>query len=70
MNAHVDDEPLDDDLDDWIECWNCGGERYSHHDCGEDTCWCLYPKDNVLCDVCNGKGGWERSTPEPPREQP
>ena len=57
--------PNDDDWDngDWIDCWNCGGEGYSHHDCGEDTCCCLYPEDNVRCDVCNGRGGWP-SAPE------
>jgi hypothetical protein len=39
-------------------CWNCGGEGYSGHDCGEDCCCCLHPEDNVRCDICNGKGGW------------
>jgi hypothetical protein len=39
-------------------CWNCGGEGLSHHDCGEDCCCCLYPEDNVRCDVCDGEGGW------------
>lgn len=43
----------------WIVCWNCGGEVYVDHDCGEDTCCCLYPEDNVVCDVCAGAGGWE-----------
>lgn len=43
---------------DWRECWNCGGECYSDHDCGEDTCCCLYPEDNVPCDICDGRGGW------------
>lgn len=38
------------------ECWNCGGEGFSYHDCGEDTCCCLYPEPNVLCDICWGKG--------------
>ncbi len=41
-----------------IDCWNCGGEGFSHHDCGEDTCCCLNPEPNVECDICNGKGGW------------
>ena len=45
---------------DWCECWNCGGEGTSGHDCGEDCCACLYPEDNVGCDICNGKGGWYR----------
>lgn len=42
----------------WMDCWKCGGEGYSHHDCGEDCCACLYPEDNVRCDICEGKGGW------------
>jgi len=41
----------------WRDCWNCE-EGFSYHDCGEDTCCCLYPKDNVRCDVCEGKGGF------------
>lgn len=47
-------------------CYNCGGDGYSHHDCGEDCCCCLYPEDNVVCDICRGRGGWWRclSTPE------
>ena len=46
-------------------CWNCE-DGYSHHDCGEDCCVCLDPEDNVRCDVCNGRGCWERclSSPE------
>lgn len=54
-----------DDLDasdgvigEWRECWNCGGEGVSHHDCGEDTCCCFMPEDNVQCDICGGNGGW------------
>jgi len=42
----------------WVDCWNCGGEGYTHHDCGEDTCCCLVPELNVECDVCDGEGGW------------
>lgn len=45
---------------DWCECWKCGGEGVDGHDCGEDCCCCLYPEDNVRCDICNGKGGWWR----------
>lgn len=52
-------------MDEWIECWNCGGEGYSHHDCGEDTCFCLMPEDNVICDICNGVGGWYLDEGEP-----
>lgn len=42
----------------WCDCWNCGGDGYSHHDCGEDCCCCLEPEDNVRCDNCHGKGGY------------
>ena len=42
----------------WHDCWKCGGEGVSHHDCGEDTCCCFMPEDNVRCDICKGKGGW------------
>jgi hypothetical protein len=43
----------------WTECYNCGGSGFSHHDCGEDTCYCLDQEDNVTCDVCMGLGGWQ-----------
>lgn len=39
-------------------CWNCAGEGTDGHDCGEDCCCCLYPEDNVPCDICDGEGGW------------
>jgi hypothetical protein len=42
---------------DWLICWDCGGDLYTHHDCGDDTCCCLHPEDNVLCDTCQGAGG-------------
>lgn len=42
----------------WRDCWQCGGEGFVDHDCGEDTCCCLYPEDNVECDTCEGNGGW------------
>lgn len=48
-----------DEITDWVECWNCGGEGYSYHDCGEDCCCCLNPEDNVICDICDGAGGWD-----------
>lgn len=41
-----------------VDCWSCGGEGFSDHDCGEDCCACLMPEDNVECDVCDGTGGW------------
>lgn len=43
---------------DWRDCWQCGGEGYTDHDCGEDCCCCLNPEPNVRCDECRGKGGW------------
>lgn len=42
----------------WVDCWNCGGEVFVDHDCGEDICCCLHPQDNVLCDICEGAGGF------------
>lgn len=44
-------------LMEWKECWNCE-DGYAYHDCGEDTCCCLDPEPNVVCDVCNGEDGW------------
>lgn len=44
----------------WEDCWDCGGEGFTHHDCGEDTCCCLEPENNVGCDTCNGSNGWYR----------
>lgn len=41
------------------ECENCGGDGVTSHDCGEDTCCCLYPEDNVACDICLGTGCFE-----------
>lgn len=41
-----------------VDCYNCGGEGFSDHDCGEDCCVCLMPEDNVECDICEGEGGW------------
>jgi hypothetical protein len=41
----------------WMDCDQCDGGM-SHHDCGEDSCPCLYPEDNVECEYCCGRGGW------------
>lgn len=41
----------------WEECDQCGGSGYNGHECGEDTCCCLNPEDNVECDICDGEGG-------------
>ena len=38
------------------ECWNCGGEGFSSHDCGDDTCCCADPVPNVRCHICKGQG--------------
>jgi hypothetical protein len=43
----------------WEPCWNCE-DGYTGHHCGEDTCCCKFPEDNVTCDICDGKGGWFR----------
>ena len=42
----------------WRDCWDCGGECFTYHDCGEDCCCCLDPEDNVPCYTCEQKGGW------------
>ena len=42
----------------WVTCEECGGDGFSHHDCGEDCCCCACPKPNVICDICCGEGGW------------
>lgn len=42
-----------------VLCWQCDGEGYTHHDCGEDCCVCLHPEDNVRCYVCMGQGAIE-----------
>lgn len=38
-------------------CWQCGGAG-GFHDCGEDTCCCLYPDEdlNDRCEECHGEG--------------
>lgn len=43
---------------DWFDCDLCGGEGFSHHDCGDDCCCCLEPGNNVCCSQCSGVGGW------------
>ena len=60
------------------DCWNCGGEGMSGHDCGEDCCCCADPEDNVRCDICHGKcsfgrclsrAEWCEANPLPGREK-
>lgn len=38
------------------ECDDCGGTGFNGHDCGEDTCCCLNPEENVECGRCDGEG--------------
>lgn len=42
---------------DWEDCPNCC-DGYIGHDCGEDSCCCLDPEDNVICEICGGSVGW------------
>jgi hypothetical protein len=42
----------------WVACDFCGGDGFDGHDCGEDSCCCADPEDNVPCGSCSGKGGW------------
>ena len=51
---------LPDSLRTWVECSQCDPDYRgrSYHDCGEDSCCCLDPEPNVICDTCDGKGGW------------
>lgn len=50
---------------DYTRCDQCE-DGYDGHDCGEDCCPCLEPEENVLCETCNGAGGWNTcmSSPE------
>ncbi len=41
-----------------VRCEDCGGDGLCGHDCGEDTCCCLHPEDNVTCGTCDGHGHW------------
>lgn len=61
----------------WEDCDSCD-EGMNGHDCGEDTCCCLEPEDNMACDICEGQGGWYvclssaewcRNNPLPGREE-
>lgn len=40
----------------FIECESCEGTGMSGHDCGEDTCNCSNPEDNLWCLTCEGTG--------------
>jgi hypothetical protein len=39
-------------------CGHCLGDGLAGHDCGEDTCCCLEPVENVPCEICGGVGGF------------
>ncbi len=41
------------------DCENCFGTGFDGHDCGEDTCCCANPTDNLECDMCQGTGSVE-----------
>lgn len=60
----------------WVDCENCD-DGVSGHDCGEDSCCCLDPEENLVCQFCRGNGGWTTcisdhewcdSNPRPGRE--
>ena len=38
---------------DFVECGNCD-DGFTGHDCGEDSCCCADPCNNVVCDICHG----------------
>lgn len=44
---------------DWTQCGQCE-DGFDGHDCGDDCCSCLDPEENVVCDICRGRGGWYR----------
>lgn len=60
-------EGPDDSAGDWTTCESCAGDGVVGHDCGEDTCRCLNPQENVKCDTCGGEGGWEVDEESPKR---
>jgi hypothetical protein len=52
-----------------LQCARCGSschyqdcdqceDGFDGHDCGEDCCACYRPEDNVICQICDGDGGW------------
>lgn len=49
------------EFEEWVECWDCGGEGYHTDACEceafEDTCCCAEPTPPI-CRTCKGKGGW------------
>ena len=55
----IDNEPEDEDGELWQECDVCRGDGVSGHECGDDTCGCLWPEENRPCPKCDGDGGWD-----------
>lgn len=47
------------EFEEWEVCDNCNGDGFVGHDCGEDTCCCLHPEENLKCSWCDGVGGWK-----------
>lgn len=47
-----------DEYEEWVHCEHCD-DGFVGHDCGEDCCPCLEPEPNVVCDICDGEGGWK-----------
>ncbi len=64
MTTNSQDSKMPEQVIDRETCWNCGGEGYSHHDCGEDCCCCAHPTPNIKCDICYGEGYLEHKMPE------
>lgn len=42
----------------WQDCESCDEYGFNGHECGEDSCCCAFPEDNVACQTCGGHGGW------------
>lgn len=61
-------EKREEEMADWEHCYNCE-DGYSGHDCGEDCCPCLDPEENMVCQVCEGRGGWKRPQPALPHKR-
>lgn len=40
----------------WEFCPCCGGDGAQGHDCGEDSCCCIQPEENMPCQNCFGTG--------------
>lgn len=69
--THIGPRPPQDGGEWDCQCARCGSlceynrcdeceDGFDGHDCGEDCCCCLHPEDNVICQHCNGYGGWYR----------